>query len=112
MIDEFEWLLRQYDQRQETPVINQEESFLPQTRVEDSAITSDTKRQKCNKTDIDILRETYGELTDGKEIVISLPEACKLLNRTRIRIDAFKTLQKNLLKEFGTTLKITSRKTH
>lgn len=110
MIDEFEWLLRQYDQRQENSVINQEKTFLPPTRIEDSVITPDAKKKECN--DIDILRAHFGELTQGKTIEIALPEACDLLDRTRRRVDAFSKLQKQLMNDYGVTLKITSRKTH
>lgn len=61
--------------------------------------------------DLNILAERYGELKPGKEIMIELGAAAKMLGRKRVRLDAFAALTKKLQNEFGVDLKIYSRRT-
>lgn len=64
-----------------------------------------------NDPDLIILAANYGELVPGKEIMIELGEAAKMLGRTRVRLDAFSSLTKKLHNEYGVELKIYSRRT-
>ena len=61
--------------------------------------------------DLNILAERYGELKPGKEIMIELGAAAKMLGQKRVRLDAFAALTKKLQNEFGVDLKIYSRRT-
>ena len=61
--------------------------------------------------DLNILAQRYGELKPGKEIMIELGEAARMLGRKRVRLDAFAALTKKLQNEFGVDLKIYSRRT-
>lgn len=61
--------------------------------------------------DLNILAEKYGELVTGKEIMIELGAAAKMLGRKRVRLDAFSSLIKKLHNEYGVELKIYSRRT-
>lgn len=67
--------------------------------------------KKYDDPDLNILAEKYGELVPGKEIMIELGEAAKMLGRTRVRLDAFSSLTKKLHNEYGVELKIYSRRT-
>lgn len=69
------------------------------------------EKKRYDDPDLNILAEKYGELVAGKEIMIELNECAKLLNRKRVRLDAFKTLQKKLKNDFNVELKIYSRRT-
>ena len=61
--------------------------------------------------DLNILAERYGELVPGKEIMIELGTAARMLGRKRVRLDAFAALTKKLQNEYGVVLKIYSRRT-
>ena len=61
--------------------------------------------------DLLALYDRYGELQMGKVITIELNECAQLLNRKRVRLDAFKTLQNRLRNDYGVELKIYSRRT-
>ena len=67
--------------------------------------------KKYDDPDLNILAEKYGELVPGKEIMIELGEAAKMLGRTRVKLDAFSGLIKKLHNEYGVELKIYSRRT-
>lgn len=67
--------------------------------------------KKYDDPDLNILAEKYGELVPGKVITIELNECAQLLNRKRVRLDAFKTLQNRLKNDYGVELKIYSRRT-
>jgi exosome complex RNA-binding protein Rrp4 len=69
------------------------------------------KRTRYDDPDLNILAEKYGELQPGKVITIELNECAQLLNRKRVRLDAFKTLQNRLKNDYGVELKIYSRRT-
>ncbi len=69
------------------------------------------KIERYDDPDLNILAERYGELVAGKEIMIELNEAARLLGRKRIRLDAFSGLIKKLHNEYGVELKIYSRRT-
>lgn len=102
-----------------------QEKHQPKTKIEEDApiVISDTK-PKITATeptltdfididedpDIEVLKREYGELYEGKVIEIGLSEACKLLGRTRIRVDAFKGIISKLHRDYGVTLIIKSRK--
>lgn len=69
------------------------------------------KKKLYDDPDLNILVEKYGELEAGKEIMIELGEAAKMLGRKRVRLDAFSSLTKKLHNEYGVELKIYSRRT-
>lgn len=69
------------------------------------------KKKSYDDPDLNILAEKYGELVAGKEIMIELGEAARLLGRKRVRLDAFSGLIKKLKDEHGVELKIYSRRT-
>lgn len=110
-----QWL--QGEDRASMPTVYQE-TVMPDTThgekiTEKAESASMVKRKRSmEETDIAILTENYGELTPGRTITIALHEACKLLGRTRMRIDAFAKLKKVLHEQYKVELVITSRKTH
>ena len=59
------------------------------------------------------LEKKFGPLESlrGKTITLELHQAARLLDRSRIKVDAFSRLQKDLKSEFDITLKIFSRRT-
>lgn len=69
------------------------------------------ERKTYDDPDLNILAEKYGELQPGKVITIELNECSQLLNKKRVRLDAFKTLQNRLKNDYGVELKIYSRRT-
>ena len=69
------------------------------------------KRIRYADQDLNILADKYGELIPGKVITVELNECSQLLNRKRVRLDAFKTLQNRLKNDYGVELKIYSRRT-
>lgn len=94
-----------------------QETVMPDTTYEEKitekpkSALSVKRSRLTEKTDIATLQESYGELTPGRTITIELQEACKLLGRTRKRIDAFVKLQDYLMAQYNVKLIITSRKT-
>lgn len=69
------------------------------------------EKKRYDDSDLNILAERYGELKPGKEIMIELGAAAKMLGRKRIRLDAFSSLQKKLKQDYDVELKIYSRRT-
>ena len=69
------------------------------------------KKTRYDDPDLQALYDRYGELQPGKVITIELNECAQLLNRKRVRLDAFKTLQYKLKNVYGVELKIYSRRT-
>lgn len=69
------------------------------------------KKKRYDDPDLQVLYDRYGELQPGKVITIELNECAQLLNRKRVRLDAFKTLQNRLKNDYGVELKIYSRRT-
>lgn len=69
------------------------------------------ERKRYDDPDLQALYDRYGELQPGKVITIELNECAQLLNRKRVRLDAFKTLQYKLKNVYGVELKIYSRRT-
>lgn len=69
------------------------------------------KNTRYDDPDLQALYDRYGELLPGKVITIELNECAQLLNRKRVRLDAFKTLQNRLKNDYGVELKIYSRRT-
>lgn len=69
------------------------------------------KKRNNDDPDLQALYDRYGELQPGKVITIELNECAQLLNRKRVRLDAFKTLQNRLKNDYGVELKIYSRRT-
>ena len=69
------------------------------------------KKTHYDDPDLQALYDRYGELLPGKVITIELNECAQLLNRKRVRLDAFKTLQYRLKNDYGVELKIYSRRT-
>lgn len=88
--------------------------FGDELRAKNEAVVVNDKQPEkklYGDPDLNILAERYGELEPGKEIMIELGEAAKMLGRKRIRLDAFAALTKKLQNEFGVDLKIYSRRT-
>lgn len=88
--------------------------FGDELRAKNEAVVVNEKQQEkklYDDPDLNILAERYGELVAGKEIMIELNEAARLLGRKRVRLDAFSGLIKKLHNEYGVELKIYSRRT-
>lgn len=88
--------------------------FGDELRAKIEAVAVNEKQQEkklYDDPDLNILAEKYGELVAGKEIMIELGEAAKMLGRKRVRLDAFAALTKKLQNEYGVELKIYSRRT-
>ena len=69
------------------------------------------EKKTYDDPDLQTLADAFGELQPGKVITIELNECAQLLNRKRVRLDAFKTLQNRLKNDYGVELKIYSRRT-
>ena len=88
--------------------------FGDELRAKSEALVLNDKQPKkklYDDPDLNILAERYGELVAGKEIMIELGEAAKMLGRKRVRLDAFAALTKKLKNDYGVELKIYSRRT-
>ena len=89
--------------------------FGDELRAKNEAVVVNDKQPEKklydDDPDLNILAERYGELKPGKEIMIELGEAAKMLGRKRVRLDAFNGLIKKLHNEYGVELKIYSRRT-
>ena len=88
--------------------------FGDELRAKDEAIVVNEKQPEkklYDDPDLQALYDRYGELHTGKVITIELNECAQLLNRKRVRLDAFKTLQNRLKNDYGVELKIYSRRT-
>lgn len=88
--------------------------FGDELRAKNEAVVVNEKQQEkklYDDPDLNILAEKYGELVAGKEIMIELGEAAKMLGRKRVRLDAFAALTKKLKNDYGVELKIYSRRT-
>ena len=60
--------------------------------------------------EISLLSKTYGPLTSGVKIELSLQEALKLFPRTRRRSDAYVKLSRKVRDEYGAELIITGKR--
>lgn len=62
--------------------------------------------------DYQVLAGKYGDLESlkGKTINLELHEAARLLNRSRVKVDAFYSLKKNLKNDYDINLNIYSRR--
>lgn len=88
--------------------------FGDELRAKNEAVVVNDKQPEkklYDDPDLNILTERYGELESGKEIMIELGEAARLLGRKRVRLDAFAALTKKLKNDYGVALKIYSRRT-
>lgn len=89
--------------------------FGDELRAKNEAVVVNDKQPEKklydDDPDLNILAEKYGELVAGKEIMIELGEAAKMLGRKRVRLDAFAALTKKLKNDYGVELKIYSRRT-
>ena len=88
--------------------------FGDELRAKNEAVVVNDKQPEkklYDDPDLNILAERYGELKPGKEIMIELGEAAKMLGRKRVRLDAFAALTKKLKNDYGVELKIYSRRT-
>lgn len=72
----------------------------PVVEVKQDSITADIKR----------LEDEYGPFEEGMELTVELKRLLVLCNRSRRRKDAYKKLQKELLREKGVILTIKSQK--
>ena len=88
--------------------------FGDELRAKSEAVVVNDKQPEkklYDDPDLNILAERYGELKPGKEIMIELGAAAKMLGRKRVRLDAFAALTKKLKNDYGVELKIYSRRT-
>lgn len=88
--------------------------FGDELRAKNEAVVVNEKqpeKKRYDDPDLNILAQRYGELVAGKEIMIELGAAAKMLGRKRVRLDAFAALTKKLKNEYGVELKIFSRRT-
>ena len=88
--------------------------FGDDLRAKNEAVVMNDKQPEkklYDDPDLNILAEGYGELKPGKEIMIELGAAAKMLGRKRVRLDAFAALTKKLKNKYGVVLKIYSRRT-
>ena len=62
--------------------------------------------------DYQVLAGKYGDLESlkGKTINLELHEAARLLNRSRVKVDAFYSLKKNLKNDYDINFNIYSRR--
>lgn len=88
--------------------------FGDELRAKSEAVVVNDKQPEkklYDDPDLNILAEKYGELKPGKEIMIELGEAARMLGRKRVRLDTFSGLIKKLHNDYGVELKIYSRRT-
>ena len=84
-------------------------TVTPECQVNDTA-PKDGKINDENLSDIQRLERRYGELHEGKVIETTLQEILAVVPRHRARTDAYDSLVKNLERDYGVKLIITSRK--
>ena len=90
---------RRKDKRTILSEANDEKS-APVVEVKQNPLTEDIKR----------LEDEYGTFEEGMELTVELKRLLVLCNRSRRRKDAYKKLQKELLREKGVILTIKSQK--
>ena len=83
-----------------------EESFVPAIR--ESGPVPEMKDDI--DPEIQLLSKTYGPLTNGMKIELSLQEALQLFSRQRKRSDAYKGLIKKVKEQFNAELTIGTKK--
>ena len=82
------------------PEAHEKSECAPVVEVKQDSITADIKR----------LEAEYGPFEEGMELTVELKRLLVLCNRSRRRKDAYKKLQKELLREKGVILTIKSQK--
>ena len=82
------------------PEAKEKSECAPVVEVKQDSITADIKR----------LEAEYGPFEEGMELTVELKRLLVLCNRSRRRKDAYKKLQKELLREKGVILTIKSQK--
>ena len=90
---------------------SREKEMIMAGKVEVNVEKQQEKIERYDDPDLNILAEKYGELVAGKEIMIELGEAARMLGRKRVRRDAFAAWTKKLKNDYGVELKIYSRRT-
>ena len=84
-------------------------TILPEANDEKSAPVDEVKQNPLTE-DIKRLEDEYGTFEEGMELTVELKRLLVLCNRSRRRKDAYKKLQKELLREKGVILTIKSQK--
>ena len=84
-------------------------TVTPECQVNDTA-PKDGKNDEKSLSDIERLEQYYGELHEGKVIQTTLQEILAVIPKKRARTDAYDSLVKNLERDYGVKLIITSRK--
>ena len=84
-------------------------TVTPESQVNDTA-PKDGKNDEKSLSDIERLEQYYGELHEGKVIQTTLQEILAVIPKKRARTDAYDSLVKNLERDYGVKLIITSRK--
>lgn len=77
----------------EMSVQRAEENDLKLAGEVDECVEKQPEKKLYDDPDLQALYDRYGELHTGKVITIELNECAQLLNRKRVRLDVFKTLQ-------------------
>lgn len=81
-----------------------------QVAAPETTIPKDSGTNDENLSDIERLEKHYGELHEGKEIQTTLQEILAVIPRKRARTDAYDSLVRQLERDYGVKLIITSRK--
>lgn len=76
------------------------------------AIKNESVLEATISPDYTILKDKFGDLESlrGKTITLELHQAAKLLNRSRIKADAFSKLIKDIKNDYGINLNIYNRR--
>ena len=72
--------------------------------------TAEKSPDEILEEEISLLSKTYGPLTSGVKIELSLQEALQLFPRTRRRSDAYVKLSRKVRDEYGAELIITGKR--
>lgn len=85
-------------------------TVTPESQVNNDTAPKDGKNDEKSLSDIQRLEQYYGELHEGKVIQTTLQEILAVIPKKRARTDAYDSLVKNLERDYGVKLIITSRK--
>jgi len=84
-------------------------TVTPECQVNDTALKDGITNDE-NPSDIQRLEIRYGELHEGKIIETTLQEILAVIPKKRARTDAYDSLVRQLERDYGVKLIITSRK--
>jgi len=73
---------------------------IPHSEPKDEVVQEETKADP----EIQTLQESYGEMTPGKTIEVTLRELLAIIPRQRKKRDAYKSLVRRLREQYGVSL--------